>query len=171
MEELFDDPLVLVCPVDSAWAETFRKLPHTPVASRGLLGFPLVLQESNAGIREVLDARLREAGVLNQVDVGVEVGGWSAILAYLEAGLGVGLLPRSVLARQTRPMLVRTLHTSINPPNRVRLIGRALPGTDQPDLSETAQHFRDALRSAVLTLKDTIAKVGRGDWPGKGKTL
>jgi len=167
VEDLFDDPLVLVCPPGSPWADAFRKLPQTPVHGQALAGLPLVLPEPNAGLREVFDARLREAGVWRQLDVAVEVGGWSAILACITAGLGVGTVPRSVLAAQAEPLLVRTLHASINPPHRVRLIGRARPGSDEPDLSEAAVDFRDAVRAAALTVREAIARVRRGDWPGK----
>ena len=155
VEELFDDALILACPADSEWAATFRKLPADPVTKRLLPGLPLVLPDADSGIRQAFDARLREAGVLRQLDVAVEVGGWRAILACAKAGLGVGLLPRSVLVGES--MLVRPLHGSINPANRVRLIGRALPGTEEPDLSETALHFRDALRAAAAAVRQALA--------------
>src|SRR5206468_9121 len=81
VEDLFDDALVLACPADGPWAATFRKLPAEPVTKRALLGLPLVLPESDGGIRQAFDAKLRDAGVLRQLDVAVEVGGWRAILA------------------------------------------------------------------------------------------
>jgi len=161
VEDLFDDALVLACPADGPWAAAFRKLPAEPVTKRSLLGLPLVLPEPDAGIRQAFDARLRDGGVLRQLDVTVEVGGWRAILACTKAGLGVGLLPRSVLIG-IESMLVRPLHATINPPNRVRLIGRALPGTEEPDLSETALHFRDALRVAAASVRQALAKVPDG---------
>src|SRR6185436_7955001 len=145
VEELFDDALMLACPADGPWAATFRKLPAEPVTKRSLAGLPLLLPDPDSGIRQAFDARLRDTGVPRQLDVAVEVGGWRALLACTKAGLGVALLPRSVLVG-AESMLVRSLHASINPGNRVRLIGRALPGTEEPDLTENALHFRDALR-------------------------
>jgi DNA-binding transcriptional LysR family regulator len=162
VEDLYDDPLVLVCAESAGCAAAFKKLSAGAVQGRALIGLPLVLPEATAGIRQVFDGRLRDLGLLPQLEVTAEVGGWATILACVKAGLGVGILPRSVLAREAESMPVRTLHPSINPPNRVRLIARALPGTSEPDLSENALSFRDALRTSATTMRQAIARTSEG---------
>ncbi len=149
VEELLDDPLVLVCAVGSPWAEPFGQLPEKGVTARALVGLPLVLQERDASIRRQFELRLREASFLPQIEVAAEVSGWSAVLACIEAGLGVGLLPRSVVSRHSR-LVGKVLHHSLTPPNRVRLIARTQPGTEEIDLTESAKRFRDVLRDVVV---------------------
>ena len=160
VEDLLDDPLVLACAEKSAWAGSFARLPEKGVQGRALAGLPLVLQDRDSGIRKLFESRLREAGLLGQIDVTVEVGGWGAVLACIEAGLGVGLLPRSVVNRSGR-LLARTLQGALTPPHRVRLITRTQPGTDVPDLSANGLRFRDLLRSAALTFHETMVKPGK----------
>jgi DNA-binding transcriptional LysR family regulator len=161
VEELLDDPLVLAYPENSPWAEVFEKLPEKNVSGRMLVGLPLVLQEHDAAIREQFETKCREAGVWRQIEVAAEVSGWRAVLACVEAGLGTGLLPRSLAARNTR-LMVRTLQASLTPPNRVRLIARTQPGTEEVDLTESALEFRDVLKASAIAFQETAGKGGKG---------
>jgi len=147
IEELFADPLVLACASSGPVAELFAKLPDTRVSARAVAGLPLVLPEPDSGLREVFDARMHEAGyVPNPV---VECGGWSSQLEYVRSGFGVGLLPRSAVAREPE-LLVKILHSAINPPNVVRLICRRRHDPDGGlDLTAAAAAFRDALMAEV----------------------
>jgi DNA-binding transcriptional LysR family regulator len=157
VEELFDDPLVLACAKNAPWAVAFAHLPESGAPGRALAGWPLVLLERDAGIRQQLESRLRGEGLLRRLDVVVEAAGWTAVLACVEAGLGVGLLPRSSAGRGPA-LLLRRLHPSLTPPNRLRLIGRTQVGSDELDLSEAAQRFRDVLRSAAMTFHESIVE-------------
>jgi DNA-binding transcriptional LysR family regulator len=168
VEDLFDDPLVLACGKDSPCAEAFARLPEKNLSGRALVGLPLVLLEHDGGLRQKFEARLREEGLLRHMDVAAEVAGWAAVLACIEAGLGIGLLPRSMVNRSTssssssnRPLLVRTLLSGLAPTNRVRLIARTQPGTEELDLSEQAVRFRDNLRAAALAFHDATVKPGK----------
>ncbi len=148
VEDLLDDPLVLVCAEGSPWAEPFAGVPEKGVSARSLVGLPLVLQEKDASIRKQFEMRLRETGFLRQMEVAAEVSGWAGVLACIEAGLGVGLLPRSVVSRDPK-LLVRALPPALTTPNRVRLISRTQPGTEVVDLTESGLRFREVLKAAA----------------------
>jgi len=89
VEELFPDPLLLAASARASWADEFRHLTDGRVSAKALARFPLVLPEPDAGLRQALDDRLREAGVTRLLNVVLEVGGWQAILAYVRDGFGV----------------------------------------------------------------------------------
>jgi DNA-binding transcriptional LysR family regulator len=149
VEELFEDPLVLVCAEQAPWAAAFRKLPDS-VPARALTSFPLVLPEPDASLRKELDRRLRSADVEGDLQVVLEVGGWRALLAYVRAGIGVGLVPQSLLVPRRAGLLVKSPAAALAPANTVRLICRYDPDhPDQLDLPRAGEVFCKALRKAV----------------------
>jgi DNA-binding transcriptional LysR family regulator len=154
VEELFDDPLVLVADARASWADEFRTLPDGRVSAKALAGFPLILPEPDAGLREALDTRLRESGLTRPLDVVVEVGGWGLVLAYVREGLGVGLLPRSAVKGES--LLVKAPQSALVPPNRVRLICRKKPGSESLDLSELGEEFHQTLRVEAAAVRAAI---------------
>jgi len=145
VEELREDPLVLACGRHTPWAEDFAALTDGRVSAAAMTRFPLILPEPTAGLRKGLDERLRAAGVQGKLPTVLEVGGWSTILGYTNAGLGVGLLPRSVASDRGKDLVLRAPLVSLLPRNVVRLICRKRPGTEELDLTEMARLFRELL--------------------------
>jgi DNA-binding transcriptional LysR family regulator len=154
VEELYDDPLELVCGTRAEWAERFEQLPHGRVAARALTSFPLILPDAASGLRRAFDRLLEQAGVRDQVRVALELGGWQALEAYVRRGLGVGLLPRSVVAKHPAGLLRRDLAPAVAPPNVVRLVCRKHPLEEgELDLSDAARRFLDLLRAEAARLR------------------
>ncbi len=93
-EAWISDELVLAVPATHAWA-------GLEIAPAALLRAPLLMREQGSGTRAVLEAALRGAGVPpEQLRVSMELGSTEALLACVEAGLGVGFASRFALRRQ-----------------------------------------------------------------------
>jgi DNA-binding transcriptional LysR family regulator len=149
VETLISERLALVCTVDSPWASQVEKLRKTKVAAEELLPFPLVLPDAESGIRKIVDRVLGRKGLLPQLNVTLEVGGWSTMLAYVREGIGVGLVSESAL-QDLEGLLVRLLDAGPFPPIATRLICRRVAGTgEQLDLSPEGLAFRQALLEAA----------------------
>lgn len=151
IDALPEEPLVLVAaqampdggPMP-AWHAAFMKLPPRGVSAEVLPSFPLILPEPDADIRRVLDVAAGQAGVLNELNIALEMGGWQAILAYVREGLGVGVVPRTALEQDARGLESRQLNRRAFPPTRLRLICRTrLTTPDELDLSPSATRFRE----------------------------
>ncbi len=96
MEPWINDELVLVVPRGHAWAGRI-------IGLTSLREVPLLLREHGSGTRAVLEAALRDAGLpLDLLRVSMLLGSTEALLACVEAGLGVGFASRFALRRQTR---------------------------------------------------------------------
>jgi DNA-binding transcriptional LysR family regulator len=148
VEELHDDPLVLVAVPQVAGYDEFQGLTDKAVTPKALTRFPLVLPEPDAGLRKEFDRRCRDAGVADRLKVVVEVGPCPTALTYVRDGVGVGLIPRSVIQGQTG-FTIKALPAKLSPANTIRLICRKRAGTDDLDLSEGAVEFMQALRDAA----------------------
>jgi DNA-binding transcriptional LysR family regulator len=148
-ETLYEDPLVLVCGAESPWADAFKALPASGAQANDLARFPLVLPEPDSALRQQLDQRLRQAGVLDAVEVALELGGWRNIEVFVADGFGVGVLPQSVAARREKTLLTHALHPSVAPSNLVTVIARQKADSDQPDVSEQGESFLQALRDGA----------------------
>jgi len=151
VDALPQEPLLLVAARpepggDSAWYPAFARLPQKGVPAEALRSFPLIVPEPDAGVRRVIDAAAQAAGVLNELSVVLEVGGWQAILAYVREGLGVGVVTKTAFEQEPHGLEGRWLNRKTFPPQRVRLICRkrsAVP--NDLDLSSPAARFRELL--------------------------
>lgn len=153
IDTLPEEPLVLVAartmpggvpmPV---WHPAFTKLPPRGVSAEALTPFPLILPEPDADVRRVLDAAAQQAGVLNELNIALEMGGWQAILAYVREGLGVGVVTQTAFEQDQHELEIRLLNRRAFPPTRLRLICRTrLTAPDELDLSPSAVRFRELL--------------------------
>ncbi|MFN4260522.1 MAG: LysR family transcriptional regulator [Gemmataceae bacterium] len=143
--------LTLVCSEDSPWSGRVKKLPKTKVTPENLVDFPLILPEPDAGIRRTLDHILLKNGLLGSVDIRMEIGGWTSILAYVREGLGVGVVSEAALNEQDG-LVVRYFDTGRFPLIVTRLICRRVLGTGEDlDLSDEAQAFRKILLEVGAT--------------------
>lgn len=90
------DELVLAVPRTHPWA-------GQEVSPKTLCAAPLLLREPGSGTRAVLEAGLRELGLrADALHVTMQLGSTEALLACIEAGLGVGFVSRFALRRQRK---------------------------------------------------------------------
>ena len=93
-EPFFHDEVVLVCPPDHPFAG--RK-----VSLDDLKGERLILMQEGAGVRQVIEDELREAGSrLRDLDVRLELGLQESVKSAVEAGHGVTFISRSAVERE-----------------------------------------------------------------------
>jgi DNA-binding transcriptional LysR family regulator len=151
VERLRDEPFVLVAgrSAKGDWREAFEALPDGPVTAEALTRFPLILPEPDAGIREFLDRDLEATGVADRLRVVMEIGGWSTILAFVRAGIGVGIVSRAACPDQKGLLSLKALDPERFRPIPLHLVCRkhAQVG-DKLDLSEDAERFRGHLIEA-----------------------
>ena len=94
VEQWLEDELVLVVPAGHGWAR--REISVNALGSAKLL-----VRERGSGTREVLEQALKRAGApVQRLHIGMELGSTEALLACVEAGLGVGFASRFSLERQ-----------------------------------------------------------------------
>jgi DNA-binding transcriptional LysR family regulator len=148
IDELVDDPLVLVAVEETPGFDEFVAIPDKTIAPKALTRFPLILPEPDSALRRDFDRRCRDAGVLDRLNVAVESGPCPTALAFVRDGIGVGVVPRSFTAGQDG-LTVRGLPPKLSPVNTIRVICRKKAGTDDLDLSDIGRAFLDALRDAA----------------------
>jgi DNA-binding transcriptional LysR family regulator len=90
-ETFFRDEVVLVCPPGHRFARRTLSL-------EDLRSEPLILMQAGAGVRSVLEAELRAAGVrLREFDVRLELGLQESVKSAVVAGYGVTFISRSAI--------------------------------------------------------------------------
>src|SRR5207248_2456913 len=90
-EPFFRDELILVCPPGHRFAG--RTLPLDELRIE-----PLIMMQEGAGVRQVIEDELREAGVrLRDLDVRLELGLQESVKSAVEAGYGVTFISRSAV--------------------------------------------------------------------------
>lgn len=148
VEVLFEDHLVLAAADNAQWRSEIAKLSKTAVRADRLTEFPLIIPGPNSGVRRWLDGILRDQGVLGSLNVVLETGGWATILAYVQDGFGIGIVPDRA-AKLARGIILRRLDRAVFPPRVTRLICRKTDGAARKlDLSPEADAFREALVDA-----------------------
>ena len=152
VEPWISDELVLVVSGTHEWA-------RSTITPEQLHTAPLLLREQGSGTRAVLEAALREAGLpMDRLRITMELGSTEALLACVEAGLGVGFASRFALRRQ------RKLHTLAIVPilglrvdRTLSLIRQRGPNADLADkftdFLEQFAHRRRAKTLAKLVMK------------------
>ncbi len=130
--ELLTEQLVLVGPPHHELA--------TEVPLRDLHDVPLVMAREGYDLRDRTNAACREAGF--EPVIAVEGGEMSAVLRFVEAGLGHAIVPQMVVA--TRPQLAVARLVS---PTLTRTIG--VSHRDEQAMSLAARAFRDELVRAL----------------------
>jgi DNA-binding transcriptional LysR family regulator len=146
IEPLMTYRLALVCAWGAKWESKLRALPKAGASPEAFCSFPLILPEPDAGIRKGLDEVLRSRGLLNKLDIALEIGGWATSLAYVRDGAGVGLVSEGALEDPTG-LTVRPLERPTFPAIEAKLICRRLAGSgEELDLTEAAQVWREVIR-------------------------
>jgi DNA-binding transcriptional LysR family regulator len=93
VERWLEDELVLVVPTGHGWADE-------EIALSTLGSAKLLVREQGSGTREVIEQALKRAGAPLHRQIAMELGSTEALLACVEAGLGVGFVSRFALERQ-----------------------------------------------------------------------
>jgi DNA-binding transcriptional LysR family regulator len=156
VEPLATHRLALVDAGLGSWARDFKRLPQNRVSPAAFTSFPLILPEADAGIRKAIDRVLQREGILRDVNVPLELGGWSAILAYVRDGHGVGLVSEAVLT-EVSDLNVRYLDPDCFPPTVTKIVCRQSRGPEELlDLSPDAEAWRQTLHE--LSKQRRIAK-------------
>ncbi|MFI5453966.1 MAG: LysR substrate-binding domain-containing protein [Isosphaerales bacterium] len=146
IEPLVTYRLALVCASGTKWESKLRSLPKGGVPPEVFCSFPLILPEPDAGIRKGLDEVLRSRGLLNKLDIALEIGGWATILAYVRDGFGVGVVNEGDLT-DSEGVTLRKLDPGSFDPIVARLICRRATGPgEEPDLNEPTRAWYDELR-------------------------
>jgi len=149
IEPLVTYRLALVCDSGTKWESRLRAIPKAGAPPEAFCSFPLILPEPDAGIRKGLDEVLRSRGLLNKVDIALEIGGWATILSYVRGGFGVGLVSEGAL-EDAKGLTVRPLDPTVFPPIAVKLICRRLAGRgEEPDLSDSARAWQEVIRTTA----------------------
>jgi DNA-binding transcriptional LysR family regulator len=92
-EPLFRDEVVLVCPSDHRFAGRTISLDELREES-------LIVMQEGAGVRQVIEDELRQAGTrLRDLDVQLELGLQESVRSAVEAGYGVTFISRSAVDR------------------------------------------------------------------------
>ncbi|MFI1095570.1 LysR family transcriptional regulator [Streptomyces sp. NPDC020917] len=124
--ELFQEDLVVVSSVDA-------DAPRTPLRIADLAGRPMVMFRHGYDLRDLTLAACRSAGF--EPYFSVEGGEMDAVLGFVKAGLGIGVVPTMVAARAgselrvtplARPGLRRTValahRSDVAPPRAARVL-------------------------------------------------
>lgn len=94
VEPWLEDELLLVVPAGHEWA-------GEEIALSALGSAKLLVREPGSGTREVIEQALKRAGApIQRMEIAMELGSTEALLACVEAGLGVGFASRFALERQ-----------------------------------------------------------------------
>lgn len=94
VERWLEDELVLVVPAGHEWA-------HGEISLSTLNSAKLLVRERGSGTREVIEQALKQVGApIQRMQIAMALGSTEALLACVEAGLGVGFASRFSLERQ-----------------------------------------------------------------------
>ncbi len=151
VERLRDDPFVLIASKSARepWREAFEALNDSQVEAEALTRFPLILPEPDAGVRAILNRDLEASGVTDRLSVAMEIGGWSAIVAFVREGLGVGVVSLSACSDRKGLLPLKYLDSDRFRPIPLHLVCRKqAPAGDRLDLSDDAERFRGHLIAA-----------------------
>jgi DNA-binding transcriptional LysR family regulator len=152
IETLFEEPLMLACARRSDWTAAVEALPDGQVRADHLARLPLILPDPDSGVRRQLEPVVAGGKQRKPVNVVLEVGGWSALLAYVAEGMGVGVAIESACREAPGKLVLRRLDRKVFPAIATRLICCKDEDTGKPELSADAERFRQALLQAAWDL-------------------
>jgi DNA-binding transcriptional LysR family regulator len=101
-EDIFQDELVIIVSPRHPWAE------RGEITLEELKSEPIILREEGSGTRQVAAEGLKKVGVeLWSLKVAMELGSTQAIKEAVEAGLGVAIISRLAIKKESRNNLLR----------------------------------------------------------------
>jgi DNA-binding transcriptional LysR family regulator len=103
VEPFLDDRLLLIVPRRHEFAEQLR------ISIEDLAAAPLLMREPGSGTRKVTELALKRAGLrLKQLKIAMELDSTEAIVAGVEAGLGVGFVSEWAIRKELRLGTLKT---------------------------------------------------------------
>jgi DNA-binding transcriptional LysR family regulator len=113
VEPLMRDRMVLIAgaknPIVGPEGKAAERSPSVSIATFGRL--PLLMRERGSGSRRVVERALKHAGVpLKSLRVAMELDSTEAIISGVEAGLGVGFVSESAIAKELRLGTLHVVH-------------------------------------------------------------
>jgi LysR family transcriptional regulator, transcriptional activator of the cysJI operon len=94
IEHFMDDELCLILPPNHRWVK------KTTLRAAEIVQEPILLRESGSGMRRFVEEYLERNGVLSQqLHTTVDMNSTEAILSAVEAGLGIGFVPKMALGK------------------------------------------------------------------------
>jgi LysR family transcriptional regulator, transcriptional activator of the cysJI operon len=93
-ETFADDELIVICHADHHWREIVE------IEIEELAKEHMIWRESTSGTRLIIEAVLREHGVLDKMESYMELGSTQAIKSAVESGLGISILPRITVKKE-----------------------------------------------------------------------
>jgi DNA-binding transcriptional LysR family regulator len=113
IEAFGEDELSLVMRPDHRWAK------KSVLKAAELIQEPILLREVGSGMRRFVEEYLERNGVLRQqLRTSIDINSTEAIIAAVEAGLGVGFVPRMALEKALKIGCVRVIPLENGPIRR-----------------------------------------------------
>ncbi|WP_373895245.1 LysR family transcriptional regulator [Virgibacillus natechei] len=94
IEKFAEDELIMVIPSNHRWND------RSEISIEELPEEKMIWREKNAGIREIVENVLQENNVLEKVKSYMELGSTQSIKSAVEAGMGIGILPKLSVKRE-----------------------------------------------------------------------
>lgn len=125
----------------------FDALPDHGVRLKQVAEFPLILPAPDGGTRVRIDEAFVEAKVKLPLDIVAELEGWQTLIAYVESGMGLAILPESAIKQHGgSSLLTKWLDPKVLRPTTTKLICRyKADATEELDLTPQAALLRDCL--------------------------
>ncbi|MFN2467573.1 MAG: selenium metabolism-associated LysR family transcriptional regulator [Gaiellaceae bacterium] len=123
-EPLFRDEVVLACPPDHRFA-------GRTVSTEDLRSEPLIVMQEGAGVRQVIEQELRQAGLrLRDLDVRLQLGLQESVKSAVAGGFGFTFISRSAIEAELAAGTIASARVEGLDPSReiflVRSAGRTL---------------------------------------------
>ncbi len=94
IEKFAEDELILIIPRNHRWRDR-KKINIEALAEEQIL-----LREKDAGARKIIENTLAKKQVFEQISDFIELGSTQAIISGVEAGLGIGIIPKSSVTHE-----------------------------------------------------------------------
>jgi DNA-binding transcriptional LysR family regulator len=138
-EPFFRDELILVCPPGHRFAGRTLTLDE-------LRTEPLIVMQDGAGVRQVIEDELREAGVrLRDFDVKLELGLQESVKSAVEAGYGVTFISRSAVETELAAKMLASARVEGLEPSREIFLVRAAGRTSTRAAGAFVEFAREQL--------------------------
>lgn len=101
VKKFAEDQLILVCSPQHPWGD------QQQITTEEIIQEQMIWREQNSGTRDIIENVLKQYGLLDHIDIYMELGSTQAIKGAVEANLGVSILPKMSVDRELK---ANTLH-------------------------------------------------------------
>lgn len=96
IEKFAEDELILIVPINHHWKN------RNMIEIHELLNERMILREENSGTRLIVEEALREMGILEEIEISLELGSMQSIKSAVEAELGITILPKLTVLKELK---------------------------------------------------------------------